>query len=265
MERVLDILLQRIEHQHLTRHIVCPGVEHIVKNRLKHNYTVVLDERSVGYVATGMCAEANEPIVIWCANNLSFRNLTPALTEAYYRKLPLFVVAISGADAIDQNMNPDDIVRYKYQIPQVTTEEETKDIIAEAVQKLQSIVQGPTWLIIRKDIVIVEKKASIQSLEIQNADGKLSKLIGASVVDPKHLHIGYFSKNELERDINMFGNRHILGNIVVVNEQGNVNYNAIWDFAKRMQWMCARWTKNEFEKMKAEVSIENHPQYIEIV
>lgn len=265
MERVLEILLQRIELQHITRHIVCPSVEAIVKNRLKENYITILDERSAGYVATGMCAEANEPVVIWCANDLSFRNLAPALTEAYYRKLPLFVIAISGTDAVDQNMNPEDIVRYKYQIPLVATVEEIKSIIVGAIQKLQSVVQGPTWLIVNDDIVIVEEKENVHSNERKNADGKLSKLIGAAIVDPEHLHIGYFSRNELERDINMFGNRHVLGNVVVVNEQGNVHHNVLLDFAKRMQWMCVRCTKDEFDNMTAEFSIEDHPQYIEIV
>lgn len=53
-----------------------------------------VDERSAAYMAVGMAAETNEPVVITCTGATASRNYLPALTEAYYRKLP--VLAVTG-------------------------------------------------------------------------------------------------------------------------------------------------------------------------
>lgn len=53
-----------------------------------------VDERSAAYMAVGLAAETNEPVVITCTGATASRNYLPALTEAYYRKLP--VLAITG-------------------------------------------------------------------------------------------------------------------------------------------------------------------------
>lgn len=51
-----------------------------------------VDERSAAYMAVGLAAETNEPVVITCTGATASRNYLPALTEAYYRKLPILAV-----------------------------------------------------------------------------------------------------------------------------------------------------------------------------
>lgn len=51
-----------------------------------------VDERSAAYMAVGMAAETNESVVITCTGATASRNYLPALTEAYYRKLPILAV-----------------------------------------------------------------------------------------------------------------------------------------------------------------------------
>lgn len=51
-----------------------------------------IDERSAAYMAVGLAAETNEPVVITCTGATASRNYLPALTEAYYRKLPILAV-----------------------------------------------------------------------------------------------------------------------------------------------------------------------------
>lgn len=51
-----------------------------------------IDERSAAYMAVGMAAETSEPVVITCTGATASRNYLPALTEAYYRKLPILAV-----------------------------------------------------------------------------------------------------------------------------------------------------------------------------
>lgn len=51
-----------------------------------------VDERSAAYMAVGLAAETNEPVVITCTGATASRNYLSALTEAYYRKLPILAV-----------------------------------------------------------------------------------------------------------------------------------------------------------------------------
>lgn len=54
-----------------------------------------VDERSAAYMANGLCAESGEPVVLSCTGATSSRNYMPALTDAYYRKLPILAVTSS--------------------------------------------------------------------------------------------------------------------------------------------------------------------------
>ena len=53
----------------------------------------VIDERSAAYVATGLAFETGEPIVINCTGATASRNYISALTESYYRKLPILILS----------------------------------------------------------------------------------------------------------------------------------------------------------------------------
>lgn len=51
-----------------------------------------VDERHSAYMAVGMAAESREPVVLSCTGATASRNYLPALTEAFYRKLPILAV-----------------------------------------------------------------------------------------------------------------------------------------------------------------------------
>lgn len=53
------------------------------------------EERSAGYMACGMAAESGEIVVLTCTGATASRNYMPALTEAFYRKLPVLVITCS--------------------------------------------------------------------------------------------------------------------------------------------------------------------------
>lgn len=87
-----------------------------------------IDERSAAYMACGMAEASGEPVVISCTGATSARNYMPALTEAYYRKLP--IVAITSTQ---------DISRVGHMIAQVTDRSSRpNDIVVESVH-LQTI------------------------------------------------------------------------------------------------------------------------------
>lgn len=54
-----------------------------------------VDERSAGYIACGLAAELQEPVVLTCTGATASRNYYSALTEAFYRKLPVLAVTSS--------------------------------------------------------------------------------------------------------------------------------------------------------------------------
>ena len=86
------------------------------------------DERSAAYIACGMAEESNELIAITCTGATASRNYFPALTEAYYRNLPILVITFSLVEAvydnlmpqvIDRTVAPNDTVKMYVEIPEV--------------------------------------------------------------------------------------------------------------------------------------------------
>ncbi len=83
-----------------------------------------VDERSAAYMACGLAAETGEPVVISCTGATAARNYPSALTEAYYRKLPILAVTSS------QHFG-----RVGQYIPQVTDRTNSmNDIFVKSVQ-----------------------------------------------------------------------------------------------------------------------------------
>lgn len=53
---------------------------------------VVHDERSAGFIALGMAQELGETVVLCCTSGSACLNYYPAISEAYYRSIPLLVL-----------------------------------------------------------------------------------------------------------------------------------------------------------------------------
>lgn len=116
------------------------------------------DERSAAYMACGLAAESGEPVVLSCTGATASRNYMPALTEAYYRKLP--VLAITSAQhtgyigmnipqIIDRRVLPHDIARISVQLPSVHTSEDEWACIVQvnrAILELRRAGGGPVHI-----------------------------------------------------------------------------------------------------------------------
>lgn len=92
-----------------------------------------VDERSAAYMACGLAEESGDPVVISCTGATAARNYPSALTEAFYRKLPVLAVTSSQAfgrvgqlfpQFTDRNAQFNDIVTKSVQIPYPYTTEE---------------------------------------------------------------------------------------------------------------------------------------------
>ena len=117
-----------------------------------------IDERHSAYMAVGMAAESGEPVVLSCTGATASRNYMPALTEAYYRKLPILAltsmqnfdnVGQLSPQAIDRTAFPNDAVVKSFQFRAVTTERELEVLARqtnEAILELKRHGGGPVHI-----------------------------------------------------------------------------------------------------------------------
>jgi 2-succinyl-5-enolpyruvyl-6-hydroxy-3-cyclohexene-1-carboxylate synthase len=61
--------------------------------------TVIHDERSAAFFALGMAERLQQPVVLCCTSGSAPTNYLPAITEAFYRNIPLLIVSADRPSA----------------------------------------------------------------------------------------------------------------------------------------------------------------------
>ncbi len=106
-----QILIDIIKAHGVENIVVSPGSRNtpliiaIARDKELHK-TIIVDERSAAFVALGMCAANNgdTPIALICTSGSALLNYAPAISEAYYRNLPLIIISADRpAEWIDQD------------------------------------------------------------------------------------------------------------------------------------------------------------------
>ena len=163
IERNVQIVISHLKARNIKRVIASPGTQHmaflgsIQFDPFFEIYSCV-DERSAAYMAVGMAAECGEPVVITCTGATASRNYIPALTEAFYRKLP--IIAITGtheqytighliAQQIDRNQKQADIVVHSELIERINEPGEEWDVhikMNRALRAMKRCGGGPIHL-----------------------------------------------------------------------------------------------------------------------
>ena len=130
-ERGQQILIAALK-AHGIRHVIAsPGTANMsfvvsIQNDKFFNVLSSIDERSAAYIACGLSAELDEPVVITCTEATASRNYLPGLTEAYYRKLPILAVTCNHGEeyigqmvpqVIDRRSIPNDVANLSVNIP----------------------------------------------------------------------------------------------------------------------------------------------------
>lgn len=92
-----NILTAVMLRQGITNVVVCPGSRNAV---LVHNFAEcgmnlyqVTDERSAAFFAIGLIESKGEAVAVCCTSGSALLDMAPAIAEAYYRPLPLFVIS----------------------------------------------------------------------------------------------------------------------------------------------------------------------------
>lgn len=158
-----QILLSLLKAHNIRKVIASPGTKNIaIVGSMQHDeyfemYSVV-DERGACYMACGLAAESGEPVAIVCTGATASRNYYPGLTEAYYRKLPILVIAGSHGEenighlhsqVIDRTQSPKDTVRYSAFVNEIKDrkdEQHNVTIINKALIELRRHGGGPVLI-----------------------------------------------------------------------------------------------------------------------
>ena len=139
-EKNLQILLSLMKAHGVKRVVISPGGTNIcfvgsVQQDPDFELYSCVDERSAAYMACGIAAETGEPVAISCTGATAARNYIPALTEAYYRKLP--VLAITSTRPIEE---------IGHHIPQVTDRTQPlRDIVNTSVYLPEVRSEADEW------------------------------------------------------------------------------------------------------------------------
>ncbi len=162
-ERNELILMALLKGNNIKRVITSPGsTNHTLVASMQNDpyfelYSCV-DERSAAYMACGLAAESGEPVVMTCTEATASRNYMPALTEAYYRKLPVLAIATThGADKVgqqvaqvlDHSQLPNDVAVYSCYVPTCRSRHDdakTERVINEAILSLTHHGSGPVYI-----------------------------------------------------------------------------------------------------------------------
>lgn len=119
-ERSILILISLLKQFNIKKIVASPGATNItfIGSLMHDSYFEIyssVDERSAAYIACGLAAESNEPVVISCTGATASRNYLPGLTEAYYRKLPILAVTSTQDERRIGHMHPQVIDRSSIQ------------------------------------------------------------------------------------------------------------------------------------------------------
>lgn len=206
-ERNAQIIISLMKAHNIRKVIASPGTTNIcliasIQNDPFFEIYSAADERSAGYIACGLSAESGEPVAISCTGATASRNYMPALTEAYYRKLPILAITSSRRSSrighnmdqvTDRTLLPKDVAKMSVQMPLVYDKEsEWACIIAanKAMLELTHRGNGPVHINLEtnysKNYDVKELPETRAIYRVTNKDkmpeieaGKIAIMVGA--------------------------------------------------------------------------------------
>ena len=149
-ERNVQILVYLLKAHGINKIVVSPGSTNVtfVGSVQQDPYFTLyscVDERSAAYMACGLCAETCEPVALSCTGATASRNYFSALTEAYYRKLPILAITSTQdrsrighliPQAIDRFSQPNDTVKLSVYLQNCKDKQDEWDCMIKANQAI---------------------------------------------------------------------------------------------------------------------------------
>lgn len=140
-EKNVQMLIYLMKEHGVKRIVASPGTTNVtfvasVQQDPFFEIFSAADERSAAYMACGIAAQTKEPVALTCTGATASRNYIPALTEAFYRKLPVLAITSTQNTArignlqpqvIDRTVIQNDIAVLSVQIPSINEPEDEWD------------------------------------------------------------------------------------------------------------------------------------------
>lgn len=162
-EHNVEILISLMKKKKIRKVIVSPRTTNIalvasLQNNPYFELISSVDEKSAAYIACRLAAESGESVAITCIGATASREYASALTEAYYRRLPILVITCSQPNSrighnIPQVMNRSapipDMVKMSVQLNTVKDNEDEWNCVVlanKALLELQHRVPGPVHI-----------------------------------------------------------------------------------------------------------------------
>ncbi len=162
-EKNIQIIIALLKENGIKRIIASPGNTNVTfvascqSDDFFEIYSCV-DERSAAYMACGMSWQTGEPVVLSCTGATASRNYMPALTEAYYRKIPILAITSSQRDykignliaqVTDRRNPPVDVANLSVNLPVVESDtdfEYCEQLVNKAMIVLKRHGGGPVHI-----------------------------------------------------------------------------------------------------------------------
>ncbi|WP_342505805.1 2-succinyl-5-enolpyruvyl-6-hydroxy-3-cyclohexene-1-carboxylic-acid synthase [Sporosarcina sp. FSL K6-2383] len=192
-----------------------------------------VDERSAAYFALGLAKASGQPVVLLCTSGTAASNYHPAITEAYYARVPLIVITadrphelreVGAPQAINQIRMYGEHVKYSVDMPVPEDNSNIHDFIDRHISRALSVATtapfGPVHLNVpfREPLLIDFDRATPISTFSQH-------LIGGSALDT--------ATAQLIMDMLVKSDR---GLIVAGELPVGMDKQAFWRFAGALQW-----------------------------
>lgn len=156
-------LMALLEAHQVTKIVLCPGsrnapIVHSLTQHPSFECYAVTDERSAGFFAIGLALNGGCKVAVCCTSGSAVTNLHPAVTEAFYQKVPLVVISAdrpaSWIGQMDGQTMPQPgvfgpMVKCAVNIPEVHTEEDEwycNRLINEALLETTHRGNGPVHI-----------------------------------------------------------------------------------------------------------------------
>lgn len=152
-----------LKAQNVTHVVVCPGsrnapIVHTLTSCESFTCYPVTDERSAGFFAIGLALNIGKPVAVCCTSGSALLNLHPAVSEAFYQRVPLVVISADRPAAWIGQMDgqtlpqPDvfgSLVKKAVNLPEIHTAEDEwycNRLINEALLETSHHGNGPVHI-----------------------------------------------------------------------------------------------------------------------
>lgn len=192
-----------------------------------------VDERSAAYFALGLAKASGRPVVLLCTSGTAASNYHPAITEAFYARIPLIVLTadrphelrgVGAPQAIDQLNMYGKHVKFSVDLPLAEDNEELDWFLERHINRAVSVAltkpMGPVHLNIplREPLLIDFSRKPKASTYIERVHGEFE----LTAIQKQSLATLFAEARS--------------GLIIAGELPVGFDKDAFWNFARRLQW-----------------------------